>query len=105
MRLLAVVYGVACYLLTGVVVLYMFGFWCDAWVPRSINVGEPSQPESAVIVNCMLIALFGLQHSVMARPAFKRIWTRLIPPPIERSTYVLFSNLALIVLFVLWRPL
>ena len=105
MRGLALLYGGACYLLTGAVALYTVGFLCDLVVPKSINSAGASSPTRAVIVDGALISLFGLQHSGMARPGFKRIWTRVVPPPVERSTYVLLSDLALIVLLALWQPL
>ena len=103
-RGLALLYGVACYLLTGAVVVYAAGFVADAWVPKSAS-GGGEATTVAILVDLSLIALFGLQHSVMARAEFKRLWTQLVPTPIERSTYVLASDLAFIVLFVLWQPL
>lgn len=104
-RGLALLYGVACYLLTGAVVLYTAGFLADMFVPKSINSGPAFSPRWAALVDCALIALFGLQHSGMARPASKRLWTRFVPPPVERSTYVLLSNVALIMLLWLWQPI
>jgi protein-S-isoprenylcysteine O-methyltransferase Ste14 len=74
-------------------------------LPRTIDVGPTSSLWLAGIINVALIAGFGLQHSVMARPAFKRVWTRLIPQPIERSTYVQVSNLAVLGLMCLWQPM
>jgi protein-S-isoprenylcysteine O-methyltransferase Ste14 len=104
-RALALLYGGACYLLTGAVVVYLAGFLCDAIVLKSINDGGVWSPKASAAVDCILIALFGLQHSGMARTGFKRFWTRMVPPPIERSTYVLLSNAALIVLLVFWQPI
>ncbi len=100
----ALAYGGACYLLTVAVVLYAAGFLIDWGVSKSAGVGGEIS-FTPVAIDLALIALFGLQHSLMARTCFKRFWTRFIPPAIERSTYVLFSNLALIVLFVYWQPL
>ena len=81
--------------------------WLDSWATfgcpnRSIRPsGEPVA--TAVVINLLLLALFGVQHSVMARPAFKRVWTRIVPEPIERSTYVLASNAVTILLMWQWR--
>lgn len=105
MRWVALVYGTVCYLLTGVVLVYTAGFLSDAVVPRSINSAARLDEKWAAAADCALIALFGLQHSGMARPAFKRVWTQFVPPAVERSTYVLLSNAALIVLLWLWQPL
>lgn len=75
-------------------------------LPRSIDAGGPALPwTQAVIVDIALIALFACQHSIMARPAFKRVWTRIVPQPIERSAYVLAASLALILLFAFWSPI
>lgn len=84
--------------------------WAVAWVgdflaPKTIDSGAPVDPASALLVDLPLLALFAVQHSVMARPAFKRVWARLVPPAIERATYVLASSVALLVLFAAWRPI
>jgi protein-S-isoprenylcysteine O-methyltransferase Ste14 len=104
-RLIYLAYGVACYLMFLATYAYLAGFVGNWFVPKSIDSAETGSIATAMIVNLALLALFGLQHSVMARPAFKRVWTRLVPEPIERSTYLLFSNLALIVLMWLWQPI
>jgi protein-S-isoprenylcysteine O-methyltransferase Ste14 len=86
--------------------LYLIAFVGDLpWVDRTVDRGGLAGPVTiAVIVDVALIALFGLQHSIMARQGFKRAWTRIVPRPIERSTYVLLASLALIILFLCWRP-
>ena len=104
-RLAALLYGKLCYLIFFGTFVYAIGFVANIGVPKSIDSGVSGDPWSALIVNIGLLALFGLQHSVMARPAFKRLWTRLVPDHVERSTYVLASSLALIVLFWQWRPM
>jgi len=104
-RLIYLAYGVACYLMFLATYVWLAGFVGNWFVPKSIDSGERGPFAMAAVVNLGLLALFGLQHSVMARPVFKRLWTKLVPEPIERSTYLLFSNLALIVLMWLWRPI
>jgi protein-S-isoprenylcysteine O-methyltransferase Ste14 len=86
--------------------LYLIGFVGNLpGLPRTVDVGPQSGVATALIVNLALIALFGVQHSVMARRGFKQAWTRIVPAPIERSAYVLFASLALILLFSFWRPM
>ena len=76
-----------------------------AVVPRTVDVGPAAPLAMAAVIDLALIALFGLQHSVMARQGFKRAWTRIVPVPAERSVYVLLASLALIILFAFWRPI
>ena len=86
--------------------LYLIAFVGDlALVPRTVDRGPVAPPGTTLLVNLSLVALFGLQHSAMARQAFKHWWTRVVPPAAERSVYVLASSLALIILFWGWRPL
>jgi protein-S-isoprenylcysteine O-methyltransferase Ste14 len=96
-------YGVACHLLFLGMFAYMAGFVGSFLVPKTIDTATDGETAASLANNVVLLALFAVQHSVMARPAFKRIWTRLIPKPIERSTYVLVSCLVTILLMWQWR--
>src|SRR6185436_1827498 len=96
------VYGVFCHLLFLATFAYMAGFVGNFLVPKTID-SAPADSSWAVGVNLMLIGLFGIQHSIMARPRFKRVWTRVVPEPIERSTSVLISNVVTFLLMWQWR--
>lgn len=104
-RVIAFAYGIFSYLIFLGTFLYAIGFVGGFVVPKSVDSGAATSFWSAVTIDVGLLAVFGLQHSVMARPAFKKWWTRIVPKPVERSTYVLFASLALILLFRLWQPL
>jgi len=104
-RITIFAYGVLCYALFFVTFLYAACWVGNLWVPATLD-GEPTVATgTAIAIDVLLLGLFAVQHSVMARPAFKRLWTRIIPAEAERSTYVLFSSLALIAVFAFWQPL
>jgi protein-S-isoprenylcysteine O-methyltransferase Ste14 len=104
-RIIAFGYGVACYGVFFATLLYAIGFLGNFGVPKSIDSGAEGSIWRALAIDGGLLALFALQHSIMARPWFKRVWTRIVPEPLERSTYVLFSSLALLLMFWLWQPM
>jgi methanethiol S-methyltransferase len=104
-RILFFVYGCFSYLIFFGTFLYAIGFIGNFGVPRTLDADAGGQTGLNLAIDVGLLALFAAQHSLMARKWFKDWWTRLVPPPLERSTYVLFSSLALIFLFWQWRPL
>jgi methanethiol S-methyltransferase len=104
-RLSIFIYGVLSYAVFLATFLYAIGFVGNLWVPKSIDSARTAPFIPALLTDLALLGLFAVQHSVMARPAFKRWWTRIVPESAERSTYTLLSSLALIVLFAFWEPL
>lgn len=104
-RLAVLAYGSICYAVFLGVFLYAMGFVIGIGVPISLDSMPGRGFLTSLLINLGLLGLFAIQHSVMARPAFKRVWTRIVPMPVERSTYVLFSSLALIAMFMLWQPM
>ncbi|HEV7730639.1 MAG TPA: isoprenylcysteine carboxylmethyltransferase family protein [Candidatus Binatia bacterium] len=104
-RLGVLAYGVACYAVFFATFLYAVGFVGGFGVSTTLDGAAVGSMAATLTVNLGLLALFAVQHSLMARPAFKRTWTRIVPEPMERSTYVLASSLALILLFALWCPM
>ena len=104
-KMTAFLYGILSYLVFFPTFLYAVGFVAGAVVPKTIDTGPAAPPATALAIDLVLLSIFAVQHSLMARPRFKQWWTQFVPPSVERSTYVLFASLALALLFWQWRPL
>src|SRR3981081_296036 len=104
-KFIAFLYGLVAYFTFFATILYAIGFVSGLGVPKTIDTGTESSATEALIVNLLLMSLFAVQHSLMARRQFKEWWTQYVPKSVERSTYVLFASLALILLFWQWRPM
>lgn len=105
MRVFALLYALVAYLLFFAAILYGIGFVADSWVPKGIDGGTVGPAVPSIAVNIALLLLFAVQHNIMARPWFKEWWTKYVPRPIERSTFVAAASLILLLLYWQWRPL
>lgn len=104
-RILFFIYGTISYVIFLAAFIYAVGFVAGMVVPKGIDDGQTGPVGTSILVNVFLLSLFAIQHSVMARPAFKRWWTTIVPEPVERSTFVVLASLALLLMYWQWRPL
>jgi protein-S-isoprenylcysteine O-methyltransferase Ste14 len=105
LKFMAFLYGLVAYFTFFATILYAIGFVSGLVVPKTIDTGPDSSATEALLVNLLLMSLFAVQHSVMARKQFKQWWTQYVPKSVERSTYVLLASLTLVLLFWQWRPM
>src|SRR5579863_2114510 len=104
-RIIAFLYGIVAYIVFFATFLYAIGFVENLVAPKTIDGGTAAPTAQALIVNLVLMSIFAIQHSVMARPRFKQWWTKFVPPSVERTTYVLLASLALAFLLWQWQPM
>src|SRR4029079_13596280 len=104
-KLVAFLYGLVAYLIFAIVIVYSLGFVSGLVVPKTIDSGPVGPLVESIVINIVLLTIFALQHSVMARPQFKTWWTPIVPKSVERSTYVLLASLVLALVFWQWRPI
>ena len=102
---LAFLYGAVSYVIFLIAFLYAIGFTGSLVVPKAINDGMPGGMVESIVINVVLLSLFAIQHSIMARPGFKKAWVKIVPESIERSTFVLLASLILLLIFWQWRPM
>ncbi len=105
MRVIVFIFGLISYAAFLVAFLYVIGFLGNIYVPKTIDSGSEVFSVSSLLINCLLLGLFAIQHTIMARPAFKDWWIKIVGKAAERSFYVLFSSLILILLYWQWRPI